>query len=82
MYRDAISQYHKHYEENGISHGEDVFNFTAYQQACALFKLLLAKSSDLGKQVRMQFNKVGMKVEIGVRWLCASWPFLCGRGVF
>ena len=45
-------------------------------------KLFLTKSTDLGKQVRMQFRKGGVKVEIGVRWLCGSWPFHCERGVF
>ncbi|KAL3774664.1 hypothetical protein ACHAW5_003673 [Stephanodiscus triporus] len=66
VYRDAISQSRRHLEENGDSHGEDVFDSTAYRQACALFKLFLAESTDLGKQVWTQFNEGGMKVGIGV----------------
>ncbi|KAL3827278.1 hypothetical protein ACHAXA_004753 [Cyclostephanos tholiformis] len=76
VYRDAISQSRKHNgNENGHANGEeDAFDSTAYRQACALFKIFLAESTDLGKQVWTQFNEGGMRFGIGimvVAWIMA-----------
>jgi phosphatidylinositol glycan class O len=79
VYRDAISQSQRHHsgEENGDAAndgGVDVFDSTAYRQACALFKLFLAESTEMGKQVWTQFNEGGMMVGIGVimvAWIMA-----------
>eukprot|EP00571_Detonula_confervacea_P008056 CAMPEP_0172316548 /NCGR_PEP_ID=MMETSP1058-20130122/28643_1 /TAXON_ID=83371 /ORGANISM="Detonula confervacea, Strain CCMP 353" /LENGTH=1098 /DNA_ID=CAMNT_0013030883 /DNA_START=107 /DNA_END=3400 /DNA_ORIENTATION=- len=85
VYRDAISQsqrlYTKEKEEGGEGEkeGEEeqqqhFFDSTAYRQACGLFKLFLAESTDLGKQVWTQFNDRGMMIGIGIlglAWIMA-----------
>ena len=75
VYRDAISQTRNHAKANeaGLTEEEDVdsHDSTAYRQACVLFKLFLAESTDLGRQVWTQFNEGGMKIGIGI--LIAAW---------
>ncbi|KAL7472762.1 hypothetical protein ACHAXS_013127 [Conticribra weissflogii] len=56
----------------------------AFRQACGLFKLFLAQSTDLGKRVWTQFNETGMMAGIGfmaVAWLLASPSLWTGRDV-
>jgi len=74
IYRNAIIQSQKHSKEDGDNTDSDnsnLFDSTAYRQACALYKSFLAESTDLGKQVWTQFNEGGMKFGIGT--LLVAW---------
>ena len=76
VYRDAISQSRKHSkEEEDLKDDQTTFDSTAYRQACGMYKLFLAESTDLGKQVWTQFNEGGMKVGIGIMIL--AWIMTC-----
>jgi len=77
VYRDAISHSQKmKARENDIAgEGQDeedhYFDSTSYRQACGLFKVFLAESTDLGKRVWTQFNEGGMMIGIGI--LVVAW---------
>ena len=73
MYRDAISHSRKlmSSKQNDVSESEDFFESSSYRQACGLFKLFLAESTELGKRVWTQFDERGMAVGIGI--LFAAW---------
>lgn len=77
VYRAAISQSRQHskanheFTEEEKNDEKDIYDSTAYRQACVLFKLFLAESTDLGRQVWTQFNEGGMKIGIGI--LIAAW---------
>ena len=75
VYRDAISQSRKHNKDEDVKDDQTIFDSTAYRQACGMFKLFLAESTDLGKQVWTQFNEGGMKVGIGIMIL--AWIMTC-----
>ena len=72
-------------EENHLlhdSHHYDLHDSMAYREACGLFKLFLAESTDLGKRVWTQFNEKGMMLGIGI--LIVAWVMavpLWERGV-
>lgn len=70
VYRDAISQSKQH-TKLAADDVKDSHDSTAYRQASVLFKLFLAESTDLGRQVWTQFNEGGMKIGIGI--LIAAW---------
>ena len=76
VFRDAISlsrkhskEKKKHTDQDESEEEEKLFDSTSYRQACALFKLFLAESTDLGKQVWTQFNERGMMIGIGILFL-------------
>ncbi len=65
LYRGAILQTRKEAQDN------DYHDSTEFRQACGLFKIFLAESTDLGKQVWTQFNENGMM--IGICTLFIAW---------
>lgn len=70
VYRDAIVHSQRHINNKGIDK-QQYFDATAYRQACGLYKLFLAESTGLGKQVWTQFNEGGMNIGIGI--LVIAW---------
>eukprot|EP00581_Thalassiosira_minuscula_P011788 CAMPEP_0183721204 /NCGR_PEP_ID=MMETSP0737-20130205/13555_1 /TAXON_ID=385413 /ORGANISM="Thalassiosira miniscula, Strain CCMP1093" /LENGTH=998 /DNA_ID=CAMNT_0025951175 /DNA_START=202 /DNA_END=3195 /DNA_ORIENTATION=- len=77
LYRDAISHSEKlTNSQTGDDEEEHTFfDSMPYRQACALFKIFLAESTDLGKRVWTQFNERGMMIGIGiliVAWIMAA----------
>jgi len=65
LYRGAIIQSQKELQDNTYH------DSTEFRQACGLFKIFLAESTDLGKQVWTQFNENGMM--IGICTLFLAW---------
>lgn len=65
LYRGAILQSRKELPDNNYH------DSTEFRQACGLFKVFLAESTDLGKQVWTQFNEKGMM--IGICTLFIAW---------
>mmetsp|Transcript_17144 Transcript_17144/g.32680 ORF Transcript_17144/g.32680 Transcript_17144/m.32680 type:complete len:1070 (+) Transcript_17144:2-3211(+) len=68
VYRDALSYSQMVTESESNLNGEsgNYQDSTAFRQACGLFKLFLAQSTDLGKRVWTQFNEAGMMMGIGI----------------
>ena len=71
VYRNAIVQSQKHTQSSSEEGEDHLFDSSPYRQASALFKLFLAESTDLGKQVWTQFNEGGMMYGIGI--LTLAW---------
>jgi phosphatidylinositol glycan class O len=65
LYREAILQSQKELQDNTYH------DSTEFRQACGLFKIFLAESTGLGKQVWTQFNENGMM--IGICTLFIAW---------
>lgn len=65
LYRGAILQSRKELQDNTYH------DSTEFRQACGLFKIFLAESTGLGKQVWTQFNEKGMM--IGICTLFLAW---------
>ena len=51
--------------------GHTLNDSMSFRQACSLYKLFLAESTDLGKRVWTQFNESGMMLGIGI--LAIAW---------
>ncbi|KAL7459119.1 hypothetical protein ACHAWC_011504 [Mediolabrus comicus] len=68
LYRGAILQSQREVKNEEmveqLSHDS-----TQFRQACGLFKIFLAESTGLGKQVWTQFNENGMKIGIAIMFL-------------
>jgi phosphatidylinositol glycan class O len=68
FYRGAILQSQKE-KENGMLQDNSYHDSTEFRQACGLFKIFLAESTGLGKQVWTQFNENGMMIGICILFL-------------
>ena len=70
LYRGAIFQSQKE-QKNEETHDHSYHDSIEFRQACGLFKVFLAESTDLGKQVWTQFNEDGMLT--GICTLLLGW---------
>lgn len=67
VYKDALLEASKHSEREGLTIDDSI----SFRQACSLYKLYLAESTDLGKRVWTQFNEQGMI--LGIAILALAW---------
>lgn len=70
VFKEALASSQKQALQHA-NEGKQHHDSIAYRQACGLFKLFLAESTDLGKRVWTQFNEGGMMFGIGI--LVVAW---------